>query len=42
VIEVRGDAVLISESLDDETTKQVEEDFWPKEKPPDKPAPGQP
>jgi hypothetical protein len=33
VIEVRGDAVLISESLDDETTKNVEADFWPEEKP---------
>ena len=28
VIEVRGDAVLISESLDDETTKRTEDDFW--------------
>jgi hypothetical protein len=28
VIEVRGDAVLISESLDDDTTKRVEGDFW--------------
>ena len=42
VIEVRGDAVLISESLDDETTKRVEEDFWPQEKPLDKAAPSQP
>lgn len=32
VIEVRGDAVLISESLDEETTKRVETDFWPEEK----------
>ncbi len=32
VIEVRGDAVLISESLDDDTTKRVEGDFWPEEK----------
>ena len=32
VIEVRGDAVLISESLDDDTTKRVEADFWPGEK----------
>ena len=32
VIEVRGDAVLISESLDDATTKKVEADFWPEEK----------
>jgi hypothetical protein len=42
VIEVRGDAVLISESLDDETTKRVEGDFWPQEKPLDKATPGQP
>lgn len=42
VIEVRGDAVLISESLDDETTKRVEEDFWPEEKPLEKAAPGKP
>jgi len=32
VIEVRGDAVLISEGLDDDTTKTVEADFWPEEK----------
>jgi hypothetical protein len=32
VIEVRGDAVLISEGLDDDTTKKVEADFWPEEK----------
>jgi hypothetical protein len=32
VIEVRGDEILISESLDDETTKTVEADFWPDEK----------
>lgn len=38
VIEVRGDAVLISESLDDQTTKRVEADFWPEEKA----APGKP
>ena len=31
VIEVRGDAVLISESLDYDTTKRVEEDFWPEQ-----------
>ncbi len=42
VIEVRADAVLISESLDDETTKRVEEDFWPEEKPLEKAAPGKP
>ncbi len=29
MIEVRGDAVLISESLDEPTIKQVEADFWP-------------
>jgi hypothetical protein len=28
VIEVRGDAVLISESMDEDTTKRVTEDFW--------------
>ena len=28
VIEVRGDSVLICESMDDETTKKVEADFW--------------
>jgi hypothetical protein len=38
VIEVRGDEILISESLDDETTKRVETDFWPEEKA----APGRP
>ncbi len=38
LIEVRGDEILISESLDDETTKRVEGDFWPEEKA----APGQP
>jgi hypothetical protein len=32
VIEVRGDEILISESLDDATTKRVEGDFWPEEK----------
>src|SRR6202166_489664 len=32
VIEVRGEEILISESLDDETTKRVETDFWPEEK----------
>ncbi len=46
VIEVRGDEVLISESLDDETTKRVEADFWPPENPPDnspeKAAPAKP
>jgi hypothetical protein len=42
LIEVRGDAVLISESLDSETTKRVEEDFWPKENPEEKPEPAKP
>jgi hypothetical protein len=28
VIEVRGDTILITESLDEETTKRVERDFW--------------
>jgi len=28
VIDVRGDAVLVSESLDDETTKRAEGDFF--------------
>lgn len=32
VIEVRGDAVLISESMDDGTTKRVEQDYWPEAK----------
>lgn len=32
LIEVRGDTVLISESLDDVTTKKVEADFWPEDK----------
>ncbi len=42
LIEVRDDEVLISESLDDQTTKLVETDFWPSEKPLDKPAPANP
>ena len=29
VIEVRGDQVLVSESMDDETTAQAVADFWP-------------
>jgi hypothetical protein len=29
LIEVRGDEILISEGLDDETAKKVESDFWP-------------
>ncbi len=40
MIEVRGDEILISESLDDETTKKVEGDFWPAEKSPEKAASG--
>ena len=42
MIEVRGDAVLITESLDEETTKRVEADFWPQEKAPDEAAPAKP
>jgi len=42
VIEVRGDEILISESLDDATTKTVEADFWLPEKPEDKAAPAKP
>jgi hypothetical protein len=38
MIEVRGDAILISESLDEQTIKQVEADFWPEAQP----APGKP
>jgi hypothetical protein len=37
LIEVHGDEALISESLDDETTKRVEADFWPPEKALDNP-----
>ena len=32
LIEVRGDTVMISESLDDESTRRAETDFWPPEK----------
>jgi hypothetical protein len=32
LIEVRGDTVMISESLDDESTRRAEADFWPPEK----------
>jgi hypothetical protein len=42
LIEVRGDAVMISESLDPETTQRVEEDFWAKEKPEEKSEPAKP
>lgn len=38
LIEVREAEILISESLDDETTKRVTDDFWP----PEKPAPAKP
>jgi len=38
LIEVRGDEILISESLDDATTKAAESDFWP----PAPPAPAKP
>ena len=43
LIEVRGDEILISESLDDDTTKRVEADFWPEEKPvpEEKPTPAE-
>jgi hypothetical protein len=41
LIEVRGDEILISEGLDDETAKRVEADFWPPE-PQDKAAPAKP
>jgi len=30
VIEVRGDTILISESVDEDTTKRVAADFWSK------------
>ena len=33
VIELRGDTLLVSESLDDATLKKAETDFWPEEKP---------
>jgi hypothetical protein len=38
VIEVRGDEILISESLDDETTKKVEADLWPQQEEKSAPA----
>jgi hypothetical protein len=38
MIEVRGDAILISESVDEQTIKQVESDFWPEPQA----APGKP
>jgi hypothetical protein len=38
LIEVRGDSVLISESLDRETTQRVEDDFWPAAKAMEAPA----
>jgi len=42
LIEVRGAEILISESLDDATTKKVEADFWPLEKPMEKAEPAKP
>ncbi len=33
VIELRGDTLMVSESLDDATLKKAETDFWPEEKP---------
>ena len=42
VIEVSGNEILISESLDDETTKRVEGDFWPAEKTSETSAPTKP
>jgi hypothetical protein len=42
LIEVRGDSVLISESLDRETTQHVVDDFWPVGKAVDEPAPPNP
>jgi hypothetical protein len=38
LIEVRDDSVLISESLDRETTQRVEDDFWPAAKATEEPA----
>ncbi len=42
VIEVRDDEILISESLDDETTKRVEADFWPPATPAETAPPAKP
>jgi hypothetical protein len=42
LIEVRGDSVLISESLDRETTQRTIDDFWPANKAVDAPAPAKP
>ena len=42
LIEVRDDEILISESLDDATTKRVEADFWPEVKDEENAAPGKP
>ena len=42
LIEVRGGEILISESLDDATTKRVEGDFWPAEKSVEKAPPAKP
>jgi hypothetical protein len=41
-IEVRGDQILISEGLDDATTKRVEADFWPAEESLEKATPAKP
>jgi len=42
VIDVRGDEILISESLDDATTTRVADDFWAADAPTGSAAPGQP
>ncbi|HSZ60337.1 MAG TPA: hypothetical protein VK828_00985 [Terriglobales bacterium] len=42
VIDVRGDTVVISESLDDATTKTAGEDYWSPVKPSGKSAPANP
>jgi hypothetical protein len=42
LIDVRGDSVLISESLDSETTQRAVDDFWPVSKTVDEPTPSKP
>jgi len=42
LIEVRGDEILISEGLDDDTVQRVEADFWPPQKPQDQASPARP
>ncbi len=42
LIEVRGDEVLVSESLDDKTTERAETDFWPPQAPSEQGAPAKP